>query len=75
MALLGAFAAGLWQRFLASPSSPYLIQLVAATSIFLPFVIRAGLLPPVVWMLYFVIPCFVGIRYARRRVQSSVEEA
>jgi hypothetical protein len=66
MALLGVFSALIWKRFESSPDSPYLALLAAVTTIYLPIVIRAGLMPATVWSLYFVLPTSLGIRLSRR---------
>jgi hypothetical protein len=66
MALLGAGASGLWRRFKRNPSSPYLMLAVGVVTIYLPIVIRAGMMPATSWALYFLIPTAIGIRISRR---------
>ena len=76
MFLLGLGSSAVWHAFRRRPGDPRTILLASVTAIFLPIMIRAGFMPPMAWVLYFVIPIWVGISVAsRQRARSAVTVA
>jgi hypothetical protein len=73
MFLLGLGASSVWRAFRMRPRDPRTVLLASVSAIFLPIMIRAGFMPPMAWVLYFVIPTWVGISVAsRQRARSAV---
>ena len=67
MFLLGLGSSAIWRAFRRSPSDPKAALLASAAAIFLPIMIRAGFMPPMAWVLYFVVRTWLGIRIASGR--------
>lgn len=74
MGVAGAWSALIWTRWRRWPYRPALIILLAAWVVFVPIMFRAGFMPAMAWLLYFVVPCLVGVFVSsiqlRRPVQS-----
>jgi hypothetical protein len=64
MALLGLFSSWLWRRQRKHPRDPVRLMLVASWYVMLPILLRAGFNPAFSWFLYFVVPTYVGLRFA-----------
>jgi hypothetical protein len=73
MFLLGVGSSSVWRAFRRRPHDPRTVLLASVSAIFLPIVIRAGFMPPMAWVLYFLVPTWVGISVAsRRRARNAV---
>jgi hypothetical protein len=70
MVLFGAVAALAWRRHLARPHDASAVVLAGCTALFAPIAIRAGLVPPAAWFLYFLIPTVIGVRLALGQPQT-----
>ena len=75
MFFLGLGASGIWARFRRRPDDPRAVLLASVSAIFLPIMIRAGFLPPMAWVLYFVVPTWAGITIASRRAAWTAQPA
>ena len=71
MAALGAASAALWVGWRRSRSDPRLIVALAAWTVFIPIMFRAGFMPALAWCLYFLAPCLIGVLISIRRTQTS----
>ena len=67
MFFLGLGASGIWHGSAGDPTTRARSCWPRSSAIFLPIMIRAGFMPPMAWVLYFVVPTWAGISIASRR--------
>jgi hypothetical protein len=74
MLLLGGFSAALWTGVKANRTSVMRLILAASWTVFLPIIIRAGIMPTFSWWLEFILPCWLGVRYIERRTSEPISD-